>query len=126
MREKLYDALYRIAKENLLIGNSVLLDAPHIRQVQAREWCRWIQQIAEEAGAWMQAIRCYCREELLRERLTIRGEPLDRWKLENWQPFLQEQPLRVPIPFSHLELDTEQPLETNVARVVFYIVRGEA
>ena len=94
VRENLYAALYRITEENLRIGNTVLLDAPHIRQVQDAEWCRWIQGLAKDAGAWMRAIRCLCSERLLRERLEARGENRDRWKLENWQAFLEQQRLR--------------------------------
>lgn len=125
IRDNLYAALYRITGENLRIGNSVLLDAPHIRQVQDPEWCRWIQDLAAEAGASLRAIRCYCREELLRRRLEVRGEGRDRWKLDNWHAFLAEQPPRTPIPFPHLDLDTEQPLKANVARAVSYIIHGE-
>ncbi|MFQ5989319.1 MAG: AAA family ATPase [Candidatus Methylomirabilales bacterium] len=122
VRESLYTALYRITEENLRIGNSVLLDAPHIRQVQDPWWCRWILEFTKDAGAWMRAIRCYCREDLLWERLEARREKRDQWKLENWQTFLQQQPPRVPIPFPHLELDTEDTFETNAARAVSYIV----
>jgi predicted kinase len=123
VREKLYAALYRITRENLRIGNSVLLDAPHIRQVQEPEWCLWIQGLAKDAGAWMRAIRCRCGDEILRRRLEARGEKRDRWILQNWQTFLEEQSPRAPIPFSHLELDTEQPLKENVARSVSYILK---
>lgn len=122
VRKNLYAVLYRVTEENLRIGNSVLLDAPHIRQVQDPGWCRWIDEFSRNAGAWMRAIRCYCREEILRERLEIRGEKRDQWKLENWQTFLAQQPPRVPIPFPHLELDTEDALEANVARAVSYIL----
>jgi len=125
IRENLYAALYRITRENLRIGSSVLLDAPHIRQAQDPEWCRWIQDLAAEAGAWLRAIRCYCREDVLRERLEARGEERDRWKLENWPAFLKEQPLRVPIPFPHLDLDTERPRAANAARAVSYILKGD-
>ena len=125
IRENLYAALYRITRENLRIGNSVLLDAPHIRQAQNPEWCRWIQDLAAEAGAWLRAIRCYCREEVLRQRLEARGEERDRWKLENWHAFLAEQPPRTPIPFPHLDLDTEQPLKTIVEQAISYILNGE-
>jgi hypothetical protein len=61
----------------------------------------------------------------LRQRLEARGEERDRWKLENWKAFLAEQPPRVPIPFPHLDLDTEQPLKANVARAVSYIAQEE-
>ncbi len=122
VRENIYAALYRIMWENLQLGNSVLVDAPHIRQVQDPDWCRWVQCLAEEAGATLCAIRCYCREDVLRHRLEARGERRDRSKLENWQTFLKQQPPRAPVPFAHLELDTEQPLETNVTQAVSYIL----
>jgi predicted kinase len=125
IRDNLYAVLYRITGENLRIGNSVLLDAPHIRQAQDPEWCRWIQDLAAEAGAWLRAIRCYCREEVLRQRLEARGEQRDRWKLENWRAFLAEQPPRTPIPFPHLDLDTERPRAANAARAVSYILKGD-
>lgn len=122
IRENLYAALYRIMWENLRAGNSVLVDAPHIRQVQDSDWCRWIQCLAEEAGATLRAIRCSCREELLKERLETRDEPRDRWKLGHWELFLKEQPPLTPIPFPHLELDTEQPLKASVTLAVSYIL----
>gem|GEM_PF-1492545 len=125
IRDNLYVALYRITRENLRIGNSVLLDAPHIRQVQDPEWCRWIQDLAADAGAWLRAISCYCREQVLRERLEARGEERDRWKLENWHAFLAEQPPRTPIPFPHLDLDTEQTLKANVERAISYILKDD-
>ena len=125
VRENLYAALYRIMWENLQVGNSVLVDAPHIRQVQDPDWCRWIQCLAEEAGASLHAIRCYCREEVLRQRLEARGEERDQWKLEHWQAFVAGQPPGVPIPFAHLDLDTEDSLEANVSRAISYIV-GQA
>ena len=43
LRENLYAALYRIMWENLRVGNSVLVDAPHIRQVRDPDWCRWVK-----------------------------------------------------------------------------------
>jgi predicted kinase len=125
IRDNLYAALYRISGENLRIGNSVLLDAPHIRQAQNPEWCRWIQGLAADAGASLRAIRCYCREELLRQRLEARGEQRDRWKLANWHAFLAEQPPRTPIPFLHLDVDTERPRAANAARAVSYILKGD-
>ena len=123
IRENLYDALYRITEENLRVGNSVLLDAPHIKQVQDAEWCRSIQRLVDETGARLCVIRCYCREQVLRERLQIRGEERDRWKLENWETFLAQEPARIPIPFPHLELDTEDAPEANAARAVSYILK---
>src|SRR3972149_5228616 len=63
IRDNLYAGLYRITGENLRIGNSVLLDAPHIRQAQDPEWCRWIQDLAADAGAWVRGVLWFCGED---------------------------------------------------------------
>src|SRR5229473_148807 len=34
LRKNLYDILYRITEENLRVGNSVLLDVPHVTHIQ--------------------------------------------------------------------------------------------
>ena len=33
-RDRIYDAMYRLVEDNLREGNSVLLDAPHVKQSQ--------------------------------------------------------------------------------------------
>jgi predicted kinase len=58
LRRYFYEVLYRITSENLLVGNSVLLDVPHITHVQDPAWCLRISQMAEDAEAKLIVIRC--------------------------------------------------------------------
>lgn len=124
LRPALYRALYTIAEENLRAGNSVVLDAPHVKQVQIGGWRRWLKDLVARADAGLAVIRCGCNGMTIRRRLVERGEARDLWKLENWEEFVRHEPPLVPIPFDHLELDTEDDLDANVERAFAYVVRA--
>jgi predicted kinase len=121
LRSGFYKALYTIAEENLQIGNSVVLDVPHVKEMQSSEWRDFIKGLARRSMARLIIIRCFCREETLQARLRARGEARDRWKLKHWQTFLRMQPIKAPIPFAHFNLDTEKNLSRNVDDAVRYI-----
>jgi len=122
LRPRFYKALYTITEENLKLGNPVLLDVPHIKEVQTHEWRDFIRRLATRAKAKMVVIRCFCSEKALHKRISSRGERRDKWKLDNWSEFLKKQPADVPIPFSHLNVDTEKTLSRNVSTSVIYIL----
>src|SRR4051794_21547626 len=108
MRPYFYQALYAIAEANLELGNSVLVDVPHVKEIQRPDWRRMMKRIAGRTHSALVVIRCACSEQLLRARLIARGEKRDRWKLAHWNEFLRAQPIRVFVPEPHLELDTEK------------------
>jgi predicted kinase len=121
LRPHFYRALYTIAEENLRIENSVLLDVPHIKEIQIPEWRRFIKRMAVRTNAKLVVIRCVCSAELLRSRLLSRGEKRDRWKLAHWEEFLQEQPIYTFVPFAHLDINSEEDLLTNTRTAIRYI-----
>jgi predicted kinase len=126
LRPYFYKALYRIAEENLKLGNSVLLDVPHMKEAQEPKWRRNIEDLVSRAGAKLIAIRCRCAENVLRSRLESRDEKRDRWKLGHWNEFLREQPIEMPLPFPHLDIDTEKNLLKNTATAMRYILEHGA
>ena len=121
LRSGFYEALYTITEENLKLGNSVLLDVPHIREIQNRKSRGVIKRIVTRTGAKMIVIRCLCPEEIVRARLVSRGQQRDHWKLRHWKEFLNEQPIKVRIPFPHLDINTEESASTNVRAAIRYI-----
>jgi predicted kinase len=121
LRPSFYKALYTIAAENLKLGNSVLLDVPHVKEVQSRGWRESIVALARSGKAKTIVVKCFCSEAVLKQRLRTRGERRDRWKLTHWRAFLREQPIDVPVPFDHLAVNTEQDLAANVSIAVDYI-----
>ena len=123
LRPSFYSTLYRIAEENLKCGNSVLLDVPHIKDVQTSEWPGSIKKLARRTKTTLVTIRCVCSEKVLHARISGRGELRDEWKLKHWKQFLTQEPIRVAIPFRHLDVDTEGSLPHNVNTAISYIKR---
>jgi len=121
LRPRFYQILYTIAEENLKLGNSVLLDVPHIKDVQTRKWQVFIKQLVKRTSARMVVIRCHCSENTLRARLRSRGEERDKWKLRNWKPYLRNEPIQIAIPFPHFDVDTEKNVSKNARAAVRYI-----
>lgn len=122
MRPLFYDILYRITNENLAMGNSVLLDAPHVKEMRDTQWQAYISEGVAKRKARLAIVRCFCDEQTLKKRIVARGEERDAWKLRNWQEFLKEQPLKVHIPFMHLDLNTDNKLDENAETAIRYIV----
>jgi predicted kinase len=123
LRPHFYKALYTIAEENLRIGNSVLLDVPHVKEIQDREWRRFIKDMAGRTNSQLVIIRCLCSERVLQSRILSRGEKRDRRKLSRWKAFSSAQPIDVAISYPHLDVDTEKSLSANTSAAVRYILK---
>lgn len=117
----IYVALYRITSENLQLGNSVVLDVPHVTHMKNEDWRNKIYNLAANANAELKVIRCYCSEETLKERIKDRDEKRDNWKLSNWDEFLRKEPIFVEIPFDHIDINTEEKTEDNINKIIKYL-----
>lgn len=130
LRRLVYDSLYRIVAENLKVRNSVLLDVPHVTHMNSAGWREEIGDLATANDAALKIVRCYCSEETLKRRIEARGEPRDRWKLENWSRFMENEPVMVDIPLPHIDLNTELPENQNTPKIMEYlsaqVLRGSA
>jgi predicted kinase len=126
LRPRFYQILYTVAEANLRLGNSILLDVPHIKEVQIPKWRRFIRRIAARTNSKIVVIRCFCSEGVLHERLHSRGEERDKWKLIHWKEFLTEQPIKTAVPFPHLDVNTEKNLAANARTAVRYILEHGA
>lgn len=122
MRPHFYKALYTIAEQNLKLGMSVLLDVPHIKEVQTDEWRNFIKRLVRRTKAKSVIIRCLCSEKTLHSRIYSRGEPRDRWKLDHWHEFLRQQPVDSPIRFRHLDINTEKSPMQNINAAIRHIL----
>jgi len=123
LRGKFYSVLYRITQENLQVGNTVLLDVPHVKEMVDPTWRAWLSEFAITNSAALRIIRCFTSEDVLHQRMRNRGEPRDDWKLKNWKEFLEKEPLFPPILFDHLDLDTSTgDTEVHAARAIAYLL----
>lgn len=121
LRPRFYQALYTIAEENLRVGNSVLLDVPHVKEIQDSRWRRFIKRLAARTKSRIVVIRCLCSEKILYSRIRSRNAKRDLVKLKQWKKFLTTQPIDVAIPFPHLDIDTEKSLSASTDAAVRYI-----
>jgi predicted kinase len=120
-RELWYGTLYAVVEENLGMGGSVLLDAPHVRQVQDPRWCLEIQGLVRRAKVRLRCVYCHAAEPTLRKRLRDRGLERDSWKLAHWALFQEAEPIIATVPFGHLMVDTDRPVRECLERVLHYL-----
>ena len=120
-RAATYRTLYDIAFANLKLGNSVLIDAPHVEQLPDPDWRAWVAGEAERLGASLRVIHCFADQETRRSRLASRGEERDAAKLANWAEYVRSEPFRSPIPLAHIEIDTGQDMQRNLALAKDYL-----
>ena len=120
-RPIIYRSLYDVAFANLKLGNSVLIDAPHVGQITDPEWRVWVTRETESLGARLRIIHCIADQETRRSRLEGRGEERDATKLVNWAEYVRGEPFRSPIPLPHIEIDTGKDLQRNIALVMDYL-----
>ena len=125
IRTSIYAALYLITTENLKLGNSVLLDVPHVTHMKDKKWRRTITTLAANANAELKVIRCYCSEETLKQRIITRGKKRDKWKLSHWDEFLRNEPIFVEIPFDHIDINTEEQNALNLDRSLKYLTETD-
>ena len=126
LRPRFYRALYAISEANMGFGNSVLLDVPHVKEMQSPEWRRFVEGLTARTKSKLIIIRCLCSEKLLHARIRARGEKRDRWKLAHWKEFLSQQPIQIAVPFRHLDIDTGKNLSANASAAIDYILKSHA
>jgi predicted kinase len=120
-RPIIYRTLYDIAFANLNLGNSVLIDAPHVAQIPDPEWRAWVMGAIERSGARLRVMHCVADPDTRRSRLATRGEARDAAKLANWAEYIRSEPFRSPIPLPHIEIDTGRDMARNLALAMEYL-----
>jgi predicted kinase len=82
-----YQQMENIALENIQIGNSVVLSAPFVKEIQDLEWFNDFFTKTRSAGASLEIVYVYCSPDVMHHRLNNRGASRDSWKLANWQTY---------------------------------------
>jgi len=114
-----YRAMYNICSSNLKLGKNVILVAPHVVHMKDESWIEKISRMAEESHSDIKVVWCYADKGTIRKRLEERGYERDEDKLRHFEEFLEREPLRLNIPFDHIEVDTSE--EYNVSNIVKFL-----
>jgi len=112
-----YEETRRRARQLLLEGKSVILDATHTKAKEREAATR----IAKETGACFCIVNCHCPEETVKERLKARLSQPGEVSDGRWEIYLHQRNQMEPFYDSEefvIQVDTTDPLE-NVMEAVF-------
>jgi predicted kinase len=114
-----YRILWDLAQDNLSHGQTVFLESPFNNLLRG-ERDENLERISRETSSFLKLICCTAPDEIVKARIMQRGEPRDRWKLENWEAYVAKahgQNIQVP----HIKIDTTADMKSNVERVLSYL-----
>jgi predicted kinase len=118
-----YQALWDLAAQNLLLGHTVVVDSPLVRELRDPKWIGNMNRLSRQTHAPIVVVHCIAPAGVIQTRLRLRGEARDHRKLRQWNKFLKEQPIDVPIPWPHVKIDTSAPMGSAVRKAVEFLAK---
>lgn len=101
-----YESLELLARDNLAVGNAVVLEAPYSKRVEHG----WFSEISRRLGQAPLIIWRSISLDQVQQRILDRALPRDEQTLLNWDRFTSSVVLGAP-GCPHLEIPAELPLE---------------
>jgi predicted kinase len=112
-----YELLTVLAKRQLILGQSVILDSVAATKTIRSEW----QKLAKRYQAEWRVIECVCSDESIhRARLKVRKRRIPGWHELEWSEVERVKRYYVPWRSAHLTLDMTYPFKVNFARAIAY------
>jgi len=113
-----YELLVDLARDNLTLGLSVVLDSPAGYRVFRDK----VKQLARSVKADLQLIECICTDEhLLRQRVESRGAGLPPYRTRDWATYQRERARFERLTGRRLVIDTAESLSVNLRKVLTYL-----
>lgn len=117
-----YELLISLARDNLTLGLSVVLDSP----AGYRTFQNKVETLARSTQAELKVIECTCTDEgLLRDRIERRGQELPEYRTRDWETFQQDRVRFERLAGPRLIVDTAETLSINVRKVLAYLAPSE-
>ena len=82
-----YEAIFAVARDNLQLGRSIVIDAPFAAYLHQPEFYTDATRAAQGPPAKRSVLHVFASEAETRRRLETRGLSRDRVKLDNWDEF---------------------------------------
>jgi predicted kinase len=112
-----YELLTVLAKRQLMLGQSVILDSVAATKSIRAEW----RKLAKRYQAEWRVIECVCSDESIhRARLKVRRRRIPGWHELEWSEVERVKGYYVPWRLEHLTLDMVKPFDENFARAKAY------
>ena len=113
-----YELLVVLARDNLSLGLSVVLDSP----AGYRQFREQVGELAKARRANLKLIECICTDEsLLRQRVEDRGRELPPYRARDWADYQSNRARFEGLTERRLVVDTAEPLGVNLRKVLAYV-----
>jgi len=113
-----YELLVDVARDNLSLGLSVVLDSPAGYQVFREK----IKGLARSARVEFRLIECICTDErLLRQRVESRSQDLPAYRTRDWANYQHDLAQFERLTERRLVVDTAESLSVNLRKVLAYL-----
>ncbi len=109
-----YELMFALAQEQLQLGLSVVVDTPltyHTTYEQSKELARRFQ-------APMLVVHCQCPPEVQKRRLEGRKGKVSEFQITSWEEWMQWKPRFEDFDDGGCLIDTSNPLDDSLARVM--------
>lgn len=113
-----YELLVAVARDNLTLGLSVVLDSP----AGFRQFREKVGALAKARTASLMIIECICTDEaLLRQRVEGRGREAPPYRARDWADYQSNRTRFEGLTERRLVVDTAELPATNLRKVLAYI-----
>lgn len=113
-----YELLIPLAKDNLTLGLSAVVDSPAGYRVFQEQ----IEDLARQVKVELRLVECITTDEAqLQQRIERRGETLPDHRVRDWDAFQQARARLERLTGPRLVVDTAEPLPVNLRKVLTYL-----
>ena len=113
-----YELLVGLARDNLTVGLSVVVDSPAAYQLFREK----VKALAKTVKAELKLIECICTDEtLLRKHIEDRLHDLPAYRTHDWETYQQDRARFERITEPRLIVDTAESLFVNLRKVQNYL-----
>lgn len=113
-----YELLVDLARDNLTLGLSVVVDSPAAYQFFRDK----LQALPQKIKTDLKLIECICTDEkLLRERIEQRGADLPAHRTRDWATFQHDQGRFERLTDPRLIVDTAETVALNLRKIKGYL-----
>lgn len=109
-----YELMFTLARAQLSMGLSVVIDSPLTYYTTYQQ----VYQIAQELHVPLLVVHCRCSEEVQRRRLEGRKADVFDFQITSWEEWQRWKPRFELFDDHGCILDTTQPLDDSLARVL--------
>jgi predicted kinase len=109
-----YELMFALAEEQLSLGLSVVMDTP----LTYRTTYEQAKELAQSFHAPMLVVHCQCPPEVQKRRLEGRVGKVSEFQITSWREWLQWKPRFEDFDDHGCIIDTSNPLEDSLAKVI--------